>query len=61
MIDDVIPQGPAQVIFTNDDQMIERLSAYRADDSFGVWIWLHHQMHLKRTTHTEVSESFILL
>src|SRR5262249_5629220 len=56
----VIPQDWAQVIFTDDDQMIETLSANRADDAFGVWIWLHHQMHLKRTTHTEVSESFIL-
>jgi Ni,Fe-hydrogenase maturation factor len=38
IIVDVIPQGPAQVIFTDDDQMIETLSAYRADDAFGVWI-----------------------
>ena len=34
----VIPQGSAQVIFTDDDQMIETLSANRADDAFGVWI-----------------------
>jgi hypothetical protein len=34
----VIPQGSAQVIFTYDDQMIETLSANRADDAFGVWI-----------------------
>jgi hypothetical protein len=26
------------VIFTDDDQMIETLSANRADDAFGVWI-----------------------
>src|SRR5215470_15187402 len=56
----VIPQGSAQLIFTDDDQMIETFSANQADDAFRVWIWLHHQMHLKRTTHTEVSESFIL-
>jgi len=31
-------QGSAQVIFTDDDLMIETLSAYRADYAFGVWI-----------------------
>ena len=34
----VIPQDSAQVIFTDDDQMIATLSANRADDAFGVWI-----------------------
>jgi hypothetical protein len=34
----VIPQDSAQVIFTDDDQMIDTLSANRADDAFGVWI-----------------------
>src|SRR5215468_1727061 len=34
----VIAQGSAQVIFTDDDQMIETLSANRADDAFRVWI-----------------------
>ncbi len=38
IIVDVIPQGPAQVIFTDDDQMIETLSPNRADYAFGVWI-----------------------
>jgi hypothetical protein len=37
IIVDVISQGSAQVIFTDDDQMIETLSANRADDAFGVW------------------------
>src|SRR5262245_41658307 len=34
----VIPQGSAQLVFTDDDQMIETLSANRADDAFRVWI-----------------------
>src|SRR5262245_66539172 len=38
IIIDVIPQGPAQVIFTDDDQMIETLSADRANYAFGVRI-----------------------
>ena len=39
IIVDVIPQIPAQVIFTDDDQMIETLSADRANYAFGVWIY----------------------
>src|SRR5262245_14706453 len=38
IIVEVISQDSAQVIFTDDDQMIETLSANRADDAFGVWI-----------------------
>ncbi len=38
IIVDVIPQVPAQAIFTDDDQMIETLSADRANYAFGVWI-----------------------
>jgi len=34
----VITQVSAQVIFTDDDQMIEIFSANRVDDAFGVWI-----------------------
>src|SRR5262245_40708915 len=34
----VISQGSAQVIFADDDQMIETLSADRANYAFGVWI-----------------------
>jgi hypothetical protein len=34
----VIKQGSAQVIFTDDAQMIETLSANRADYAFRVWI-----------------------
>src|SRR5262245_38731392 len=34
----VIPHDSAQVIFTDDDQMIKTLSANRADYAFGVWI-----------------------
>src|SRR5262249_43092277 len=34
----VFPQDSAQLVFTDDDQMIETLSANRADDAFGVWI-----------------------
>jgi hypothetical protein len=43
-----------------DYQMIEAFIANTANYSFRIRVWLHHQMHLKRTTHTEVSESFIL-
>jgi hypothetical protein len=35
---EVISQDSAQVVFTDDDQMIETLSANRADDAFRVWI-----------------------
>jgi hypothetical protein len=38
IIVEVISHGSAQVIFANDDQMIETLSANRADDAFDVWI-----------------------
>jgi len=38
IIVEVISQGSAQVIFADDDQMIETLSANRADDAFRVWI-----------------------
>ena len=38
IIVEVMSQGSAQVIFTDDDHMIETLSAYRADYAFGVWI-----------------------
>jgi hypothetical protein len=34
----VIPQGSAQLVFTDDGQMIETLSANRADYSFGALI-----------------------
>ena len=34
----VIPQDSAQLVFTDDDQMIETLSANRADDTSGIWI-----------------------
>src|SRR6516165_1216004 len=34
----VIPQDSPQLVFTDDDQMIETLSANRADYAFGVWI-----------------------
>jgi hypothetical protein len=34
----VIPQDSAQLVFTDDDQIIETLSANLADDAFGVWI-----------------------
>src|SRR5262245_5256400 len=47
------------MILIEDDQMIETFSADTSNYSFRVRIWLHHQMHLKRTIHTEVSESFI--
>jgi hypothetical protein len=35
---EVISQDSAQVIFTDDDQMIETLSANRANYAFRVWI-----------------------
>src|SRR5215475_4631793 len=38
IIVEVISQGTAEVIFADDDQMIETLSANRADYAFGVWI-----------------------
>jgi hypothetical protein len=38
IIVEVISQDSAQVIFTDDDQMIQTLSANRADYAFGVWI-----------------------
>src|SRR5262249_34407556 len=38
IIVEVISQDSAQVIFTDDDQMIETLSANRANDAFGGWI-----------------------
>jgi hypothetical protein len=38
IIVEVIAQGSAQVIFTDDNQMIETLSANRADDALRVWI-----------------------
>ena len=38
IIVEVISQGSVQVIFTDDDQMIETLSANRANYEFGVWI-----------------------
>src|SRR5262249_19821070 len=34
----VISQDSAQMIFTKDNQMIETLSANRADDAFSIWI-----------------------
>ena len=38
IIVEVTSQGLAQLILTDDDQMIETLSANRADYAFGVWI-----------------------
>jgi hypothetical protein len=38
IIVEVISQGSAQVIFADDDQMIQTLPANRADYAFGVWI-----------------------
>src|SRR5215467_4592465 len=38
IIVEVISQGSAQLIFADDDQMIETFSANRADDAFGIWI-----------------------
>jgi hypothetical protein len=38
IIVDVIWQDAAQLIFTDDDQMIETFSANRAYYAFGVWI-----------------------
>src|SRR5262245_36615479 len=38
IIVEVTSQGSAQLVFTDDDQMIETLSANRADDAFRVWI-----------------------
>src|SRR5262245_5152183 len=38
IIVEIISQGSAQVIFADDDQMIEALSPIRADDAFRVWI-----------------------
>jgi hypothetical protein len=38
IIVEIISQGSTQVIFADDDQMIETLSAYRAYYAFGVWI-----------------------
>ena len=57
---DILPKPPISRIFGKYNHVVRTFVANTADHSFRVRIWLHHQMHLKRTTHTEVSESFIL-